>query len=52
MEALNLDDVREYVNEHIVDFHRRRIQYRIPLHFDKDEKSYLKDKVFKRRWVR
>ena len=25
MEALNLDDVREYVNEHIVDFHRRRI---------------------------
>jgi hypothetical protein len=26
------------------------IQYRIPLHFDKDEKSYLKDNVFKRRW--
>lgn len=25
MEALNLDDVREYVNENIVDFHRRRI---------------------------
>ncbi|HEY85288.1 MAG TPA: cytosolic protein [Chloroflexi bacterium] len=26
MEALNLDEVREYVNENIVDFHRRRIK--------------------------
>lgn len=26
MEKLNLDDVREYVNENIVDFHQRRIK--------------------------
>ena len=26
METLNLDDVREYVNENIVDFHQRRIK--------------------------
>ncbi|HHJ06131.1 MAG TPA: cytosolic protein [Anaerolineae bacterium] len=26
METLNLDEVREYVNENIVDFHRRRIK--------------------------
>lgn len=26
MESLNLDDVREYVNQNIVDFHRRRIK--------------------------
>jgi len=26
METLNLNDVREYVNENIVDFHQRRIK--------------------------
>ena len=26
MDTLNLDDVREYVNENIVDFHQRRVQ--------------------------
>jgi hypothetical protein len=26
MEKLNLDDVREYVNENVVDFHQRRIK--------------------------
>ena len=35
LNPLNLDDVREYVNENIVDFHQRRIRSLEELYLDK-----------------
>ena len=35
MNTLNLDDVKEYVNDNIVDFHRRRLKSLEELKFEK-----------------